>query len=220
MNNTSIWIKDQTNPNRSILTLLEHLETVLNKNFKMLIQGIKWAASINCYWRNNSVRSWNCLSFPPLVLKRQAVQLGINSSIRLYNSILHNILLLGHLWKCSRSYCNHNVLPPGNNVRWWCCDKVHNQAKVSNKEQETLHGICSQYNTGICSYGIAWTLWIQIANTTFKPEEIGTSTSFFSSSMMIMSALMRWEGGRCCNNNMGQIYWFLTIEKFVKLWSY
>ena len=38
--------------------------------------------------------------------------------------------------------------------------------------------------------GIAWTLGIQIANTTFKPEEIGTSTSFFSSSMMIMSALM------------------------------
>jgi len=38
--------------------------------------------------------------------------------------------------------------------------------------------------------GIAWTLGIQIANTTFKPEDIGTSTSFFSSSMMIMSALM------------------------------
>ena len=38
--------------------------------------------------------------------------------------------------------------------------------------------------------GIAWTLGIQIANTTFKPEEIGSSTSFFSSSMMIMSALM------------------------------
>ena len=38
--------------------------------------------------------------------------------------------------------------------------------------------------------GIAWTLGIQIANTTFKPEEIGTSTSFFSSSMMIMSVLM------------------------------
>ena len=38
--------------------------------------------------------------------------------------------------------------------------------------------------------GIAWTLGIQIANTSFKPEEIGTSTSFFSSSMMIMSALM------------------------------
>ncbi|MGC8558971.1 MAG: MFS transporter, partial [Nitrososphaeria archaeon] len=38
--------------------------------------------------------------------------------------------------------------------------------------------------------GIAWTLGIQIANTTFKPEEIGTSTSFFSSSMMITSALM------------------------------
>ncbi|MFP3289398.1 MAG: MFS transporter [Candidatus Micrarchaeota archaeon] len=38
--------------------------------------------------------------------------------------------------------------------------------------------------------GIAWTLGLQIANTTFKPEEIGTSTSFFSSSMMIMSVLM------------------------------
>jgi len=38
--------------------------------------------------------------------------------------------------------------------------------------------------------GIAWTLGLQIANTTFKPEEIGASTSFFSSSMMIMSVLM------------------------------
>ncbi|MGC8515907.1 MAG: MFS transporter [Thermoplasmata archaeon] len=42
--------------------------------------------------------------------------------------------------------------------------------------------------------GIAWTLGIQIANTTFKPEEIGASTSFFSSSMMIMSALMPLVG--------------------------
>ncbi|MGC8506480.1 MAG: MFS transporter [Thermoplasmata archaeon] len=42
--------------------------------------------------------------------------------------------------------------------------------------------------------GIAWTLGIQIANTTFRPEEIGTSTSFFSSSMMIMSALMPLVG--------------------------
>ncbi len=42
--------------------------------------------------------------------------------------------------------------------------------------------------------GIAWTLGIQIANMTFKPEEIGTSTSFFSSSMMIMSVLMPLVG--------------------------
>ncbi|MHB1708101.1 MAG: MFS transporter [Thermoplasmataceae archaeon] len=42
--------------------------------------------------------------------------------------------------------------------------------------------------------GIAWTLGIQIANTTFKPEEIGASTSFFSSSMMIMSVLMPLVG--------------------------
>ncbi|MGC8497310.1 MAG: MFS transporter [Thermoplasmata archaeon] len=42
--------------------------------------------------------------------------------------------------------------------------------------------------------GIAWTLGIQIANTSFKPEEIGTSTSFFSSSMMIMSVLMPLVG--------------------------
>jgi len=42
--------------------------------------------------------------------------------------------------------------------------------------------------------GISWTLGLQIANTTFKPEEIGTSTSFFSSSMMIMSALMPLVG--------------------------
>lgn len=42
--------------------------------------------------------------------------------------------------------------------------------------------------------GIVWTLGLQIANTAFKPEEIGTSTSFFSSSMMIMSALMPLVG--------------------------
>ncbi|MCW1301923.1 MAG: MFS transporter [Candidatus Parvarchaeota archaeon] len=42
--------------------------------------------------------------------------------------------------------------------------------------------------------GIAWTLGIQIANTTFKPEEIVNSTSFFSSSMMIMAALMPLVG--------------------------
>ncbi|MGC9138652.1 MAG: MFS transporter [Thermoplasmata archaeon] len=42
--------------------------------------------------------------------------------------------------------------------------------------------------------GIAWTLGLQIANTSFKPEEIGTSTSFFSSSMMIMSVLMPLVG--------------------------
>lgn len=42
--------------------------------------------------------------------------------------------------------------------------------------------------------GIAWTLGMQIANTTFKPEEIGTSTSFFSSSMMIMSVVLPLVG--------------------------
>ncbi len=42
--------------------------------------------------------------------------------------------------------------------------------------------------------GIAWTLGLQIANTTFKPEDIVNSTSFFSSSMMIMSALMPLVG--------------------------
>ncbi|MEM0136187.1 MAG: MFS transporter [Thermoplasmatales archaeon] len=42
--------------------------------------------------------------------------------------------------------------------------------------------------------GIAWTLGIQIANTAFKPEEIATSTSFFSSTMMIMSVLMPLVG--------------------------
>ncbi|MEM0157976.1 MAG: MFS transporter, partial [Thermoplasmataceae archaeon] len=50
---------------------------------------------------------------------------------------------------------------------------------------------------------IAWTLGIQIANTTFKPEEIGASTSFFSSSMMIMSALMPLVGYMFSLNNLG-----------------
>ncbi|MFP3282896.1 MAG: MFS transporter [Nitrososphaeria archaeon] len=38
--------------------------------------------------------------------------------------------------------------------------------------------------------GIAWTLGLQIANTAFKSGQIATATSFFSSSMMIMSAMM------------------------------
>jgi predicted MFS family arabinose efflux permease len=42
--------------------------------------------------------------------------------------------------------------------------------------------------------GISWSLGLQIANTVFKPEEIATSTSFFSSSMMIMSVLMPLVG--------------------------
>ena len=51
--------------------------------------------------------------------------------------------------------------------------------------------------------GIAWTLGLQIANTTFKPEEIGTSTSFFSSSMMIMSVLMPLVGYMASVKYMG-----------------
>ncbi|MEL9999478.1 MAG: MFS transporter [Thermoplasmata archaeon] len=51
--------------------------------------------------------------------------------------------------------------------------------------------------------GIAWTLGLQIANTTFKPEEIGTSTSFFSSSMMIMSVLMPLVGYLASLKNLG-----------------
>ena len=42
--------------------------------------------------------------------------------------------------------------------------------------------------------GLTWTLGLQIANTSFKREEIATSTSFFSSIMMIMSALMPLVG--------------------------
>lgn len=38
--------------------------------------------------------------------------------------------------------------------------------------------------------GILWPIGLQIANTTFKSHEIGSSTAFFSSGMMIMAALM------------------------------
>ncbi|MCL4407904.1 MAG: MFS transporter [Thermotogae bacterium] len=38
--------------------------------------------------------------------------------------------------------------------------------------------------------GILWPIGLQLANTTFKSHEIGSSTAFFSSGMMIMAALM------------------------------
>jgi len=55
--------------------------------------------------------------------------------------------------------------------------------------------------------GISWTLGLQIANTVFKPEEIATSTSFFSSSMMIMSALMPLVGYMASITGFTATFW-------------
>jgi Major Facilitator Superfamily. len=68
--------------------------------------------------------------------------------------------------------------------------------------------------------GIAWTLGIQIANTTFKPEEIGTSTSFFSSSMMIMSALMPLVGYMASVIGFTSTLWaFAAITAVFFIWE-
>jgi len=68
--------------------------------------------------------------------------------------------------------------------------------------------------------GIAWTLGLQIANTTFKPEEIGTSTSFFSSSMMIMSALMPLVGYMASVIGFTSTLWaFAAITAVFFIWE-
>ena len=70
--------------------------------------------------------------------------------------------------------------------------------------------------------GIAWTLGIQIANTTFKPEEIGTSTSFFSSSMMIMSVLMPLVGYMFSVKYLGfttTLWIFVAITAIFFMWE-
>ncbi len=63
--------------------------------------------------------------------------------------------------------------------------------------------------------GISWTLGLQIANTTFKPEEIGTSTSFFSSSMMVMSALMPLVGYLSSVISFTFTLWIFALITFV-----
>ena len=70
--------------------------------------------------------------------------------------------------------------------------------------------------------GIAWTLGIQIANTTFKAEEIGTSTSFFSSSMMIMSVLMPLVGYMATVKYVGftnTLWIFAAVTALFFLWE-
>ncbi|MGC8558793.1 MAG: MFS transporter, partial [Nitrososphaeria archaeon] len=70
--------------------------------------------------------------------------------------------------------------------------------------------------------GIAWTLGLQIANTTFKPEEIGTSTSFFSSSMMIMSVLMPLVGYMASVSYLGfttTLWIFAAITAAFFIWE-
>jgi len=62
--------------------------------------------------------------------------------------------------------------------------------------------------------GISWTLGLQIANTTFKVEEIGTATSFFSSSMMIMSALMPLVGYLSSIIGFTPTLWIFAIVTF------
>ncbi|MEM0141702.1 MAG: MFS transporter [Thermoplasmatales archaeon] len=70
--------------------------------------------------------------------------------------------------------------------------------------------------------GIAWTLGIQIANTTFKPEEIATSTSFFSSTMMIMSVLMPLVGYMASVKYLGftkTLWIFAAVTAIFFIWE-
>jgi DHA1 family multidrug resistance protein-like MFS transporter len=59
--------------------------------------------------------------------------------------------------------------------------------------------------------GIAWTLGLQIANTAFKSGQIATATSFFSSSMMIMSAAMPVVGLMASMKGIGFAGSFLIL---------
>ncbi|HEV51705.1 MAG TPA: MFS transporter [Thermoprotei archaeon] len=59
--------------------------------------------------------------------------------------------------------------------------------------------------------GIAWTLGLQIANTSFKSGQIVTATSFFSSSMMILSALMPVVGLMASMKDVGFVTAFLIL---------
>ncbi|MGC8674138.1 MAG: MFS transporter [Thermoprotei archaeon] len=59
--------------------------------------------------------------------------------------------------------------------------------------------------------GIAWTLGLQIANTSFKSGQIVTATSFFSSSMMVLSALMPVVGLMASMQGVGFITAFLIL---------
>ncbi len=59
--------------------------------------------------------------------------------------------------------------------------------------------------------GIAWTLGLQIANTSFKSGQIVTATSFFSSSMMILSALMPVVGLMASMKGVGFVTAFLIL---------
>lgn len=71
--------------------------------------------------------------------------------------------------------------------------------------------------------GILWPIGLQIANTTFKSHEIGSSTAFFSSGMMIMAALMPVLGWIISTIGFGISFWLfggLVIVFFVWLMLY
>jgi MFS family permease len=61
-------------------------------------------------------------------------------------------------------------------------------------------------------YGIVWPLGLQIANTTFKSSQIASATSFFSSAMMIMSAIMPAVGLLASDGGFGFAGAFLMLE--------
>ena len=59
--------------------------------------------------------------------------------------------------------------------------------------------------------GISWTLGLQIANTSFKSGQVVTATSFFSSSMMILAALMPVVGLIASMKGVGFVTAFLIL---------
>ena len=60
--------------------------------------------------------------------------------------------------------------------------------------------------------GIVWPLGLQVANTAFKSGQIASATSFFSSAMMIMSALMPAVGLLASDRGFGFAGAFLMVE--------
>ncbi|RIV20948.1 MFS transporter [Alicyclobacillaceae bacterium I2511] len=71
--------------------------------------------------------------------------------------------------------------------------------------------------------GMLWPIGLQIANTTFKAHEVGSSTSFFSSAMMITAALMPlvgWFGIRMGYSATFALFGLIVVVLFGLLLRY
>ena len=71
--------------------------------------------------------------------------------------------------------------------------------------------------------GMLWPIGLQVANTTFEAHEVGSSTAFFSSGMMIMAAFMPVVGLLATSVSYSTSFWAfagVVIVAFVALLAY